>query len=174
MLGVVLSGLTFILTFGQVKIDLKKTLGDVLDARKKDPTALATGAIAGRVEGQVELSNLEVNNATVKNVNNNTGGFVGYIVGKTQYDGLSNALGELVDLLTNILNVIPGLGLGDLITILLGNAIPLENVNSDRLYQCQNYELYCKWIKLFLQHPIKNMPVDSSVCKKAPLLRIVL
>lgn len=128
LLGGVLSGLTFILTFGQVKIDLGKTLGDVLDARKKDPTALATGAIAGRVEGQVELSNLEVNSATVKNVNNNTGGFVGYIVGKTQYDGLSNALGGLVKLLTNILNVIPGLGLGDLITILLGNAIPLEKL----------------------------------------------
>lgn len=125
LLGGVLSGLTFILTFGQVKIDLKKTLGDVLDARKKDPTALATGAIAGRVEGQVELSNLEVNNANVKNVNNNTGGFVGYVVGKTEYDGLSNALGGLVKLLTNILNVIPGLGLGDLIKILLGNAIPL-------------------------------------------------
>ena len=128
LLGGVLSGLTFILTFGQVKIDLKKTLGDVLDARKKDPTALATGAIAGRVEGQVELSNLEVNNAVVENVNNNTGGFVGYIVGKTQYDGLSNALGGLVKLLTNILNVIPGLGLGDLITILLGNAIPLKKL----------------------------------------------
>ena len=128
LLGGVLSGLTFILTFGQVKIDLGKTLGDVLDARKKDPTALATGAIAGRVEGQVELSNLEVNNANVENVNNNTGGFVGYIVGKTQYDGLSNALGGLVKLLTNILNVIPGLGLGDLITILLGNAIPLEKL----------------------------------------------
>ena len=128
LLGGVLSGLTFILTFGQVKIDLGKTLGDVLDARKKDPTALATGAIAGRVEGQVELSNLEVNNANVNNVNNNTGGFVGYAVGKTQYDGLSNALGGLVELLTNILNVIPGLGLGDLITILLGNAIPLEKL----------------------------------------------
>ena len=63
--------------------------------------------------------------ATVKNVNNNTGGFVGYTVGVTQYDGLSHALGDLVKLLTNILNVIPGLGLGDLITILLGNAIPL-------------------------------------------------
>lgn len=31
----------------------------------------------------------------------------------------------MVKLLTNILNVIPGLGLGDLIKILLGNAIPL-------------------------------------------------
>lgn len=100
-------------------------MGDVLDARKKDQTALATGAIAGRVEGQVEFSGIEVAGATVKNVNNNTGGFVGYTVGVTQYDGLSHALGDLVKLLTNILNVIPGLGLGDLITILLGNAIPL-------------------------------------------------
>ena len=128
LLGGVLSGLTFILTFGQVKIDLGKTLGDVLDARKKDPTALATGAIAGRVEGHVEISNIEVNNADVKNVNNNTGGFVGYAVGKTQYDGLSKALGGLVKLLTNILNLIPGLGLGDLITILLGNAIPVSKL----------------------------------------------
>ena len=127
-MGGLLSGLTFILTFGQVKIDLGKTLGDVLDARKKDPTALSTGAIAGRVEGQVEFSNIEVNNADVKNVNGYTGGFVGYAVGSTQYDGLSNALGDLVKLLTNILNVIPGLGLGDLIKILLGNAIPLDKL----------------------------------------------
>ncbi len=128
LLGGLLSGLTFILTFGQVKIDLGKTLGDVLDARKKDPTALSTGAIAGRVEGQVEFSNIEVNNANVKNVNGYTGGFVGYAVGSTQYDGLSHVLGDLVKLLTNILNVIPGLGLGDLIKILLGNAVPLEKL----------------------------------------------
>ena len=128
LLGGLLSGLTFILTFGQVKVDLGKTLGDVLNARKKDPTALATGAIAGRVEGQVEFSGIEVIDATVRNVNNNTGGFVGYTVGVTQYDGLSKALGKIVELLTNILNVIPGLGLGDLITILLGNAIPLEKL----------------------------------------------
>lgn len=128
LLGGLLSGLTFILTFGQVKIDLGKTLGDVLDARKNDPTALATGAIAGRVEGQVEFSDIEVIDATVRNVNKNTGGFVGYTVGVTQYDGLSKALGKIVELLTNILNVIPGLGLGDLITILLGNAIPLEKL----------------------------------------------
>lgn len=128
LLGGLLSGLTFILTFGQVKVDLGKTLGDVLNARKKDPTALATGAIAGRVEGQVEFSGIEVIDATVRNVNKNTGGFVGYTVGVTQYDGLSKALGKIVELLTNILNVIPGLGLGDLITILLGNAIPLEKL----------------------------------------------
>lgn len=128
LLGGLLSDLTFIMTFGQVKVDLGKTLGDVLNARKKDPTALATGAIAGRVEGQVEFSGIEVIDATVRNVNKNTGGFVGYTVGVTQYDGLSKALGKIVELLTNILNVIPGLGLGDLITILLGNAIPLEKL----------------------------------------------
>lgn len=128
LLGGLLSGLTFILTFGQVKIDLGKTLGDVLDARKNDPTALATGAIAGRVEGQVAFSGIEVVDAAIQNVNNNTGGFVGYTVGVTQYDGLSKALGKIVELLTNILNVIPGLGLGDLITILLGNAIPLKKL----------------------------------------------
>lgn len=128
LLGGLLSGLTFILTFGQVKIDLNKTLRDVLDARKKDPTALSTGVIAGRVEGEVELSNIEINKATVNNINNYTGGFIGYATGTTQYDGLSNALGGLVKLLSNILNVIPGLGLGDLITILLGNAIPLDKL----------------------------------------------
>lgn len=128
LLGGLLSGLTFILTFGQVKVDLGKTLGDVLNARKKDQTALATGAIAGRVEGQVEFSGIEVVDAAIQNVNNNTGGFVGYTVGVTQYDGLSKALGKIVELLTNILNVIPGLGLGDLITILLGNAIPLDSL----------------------------------------------
>ena len=128
LLGGVLSGLTYILTFGQVKVDLGKTLGDVLDARKKDPTALATGTLAGRIAGEVELSDIEVVNADVKNINGYTGGIVGYAAGVTQYDGLSNALGGIVDLLSNILNVIPGLGLGDLITILLGNAIPLESL----------------------------------------------
>ena len=128
LLGGVLSGLTYILTFGQVKVDLGKTLGDVLDARKSDPTALATGTLVGRIAGEVEFSDIEVVNADVKNINGYTGGFVGYAAGVTQYDGLSKALGGIVDLLSNILNVIPGLGLGDLITILLGNAIPLESL----------------------------------------------
>lgn len=128
VLGGVLSGVTWLLTFGQVKVDLGKTLGDVLDARKKDPTALATGSLAGRIEGEVELSDIQEDGVKVINVNNNTGGLVGYTTGITQYSGLSNALGDLVKLLTNILNVIPGLGLGDLITILLGNAIPVDKL----------------------------------------------
>lgn len=128
VLGSLLDGLLWLGSFGSVDAGLRKTLTDVLDARKKDPTALATGAIVGRVDGNVEISNIEVESANVKNINKYTGGFVGYMSGKTQYDGLSKALGNTAKVLAGILNVIPGLGLGDLITILLGNAIPLENL----------------------------------------------
>lgn len=128
LLGGVVDLLAWLLTFGSVDAGLRKTLTDVLDARKKDATALATGVIAGRVEGNVEISNIEIENGNVKNLNDYTGGFIGYMSGKTQYDGLSKALGGTAKLLANILNVIPGLGLGDLITILLGNAIPLKDL----------------------------------------------
>ena len=128
VLGGLLDALLWILSFGNLEAGLRDTLTNVLNARKKDPTALATGAIAGRVEGQVELSDIEVVNVNVKNVNHNTGGFVGYVVGTTQYDGLSKALGGTAKILSKILNVIPGLGLGDLITILLGNVIKLDNL----------------------------------------------
>lgn len=128
LVGGLVDALLWILTFGSVEAGLSKTLKDVLDARKKDPTALATGTIAGRIDGEVELSNIEINSTTVSNINNYTGGFVGYVSGKTQYDGLSKALGGTAKILANILNVIPGLGLGDLITILLGNAIPLDKL----------------------------------------------
>lgn len=128
VLGGLLDTLLWILSFGNLEAGLRDTLTKVLDARKKDPTALATGAIAGRVEGQVELSDIEVVNVNVKNVNHNTGGFVGYVVGTTQYDGLSNALGGTAKILSKILNAIPGLGLGDLITILLGNVIKLDKL----------------------------------------------
>ena len=128
LVGGLVDALLWVLTFGSVEAGLSKTLKDVLDARKKDPTALATGTIAGRVDGDVEISNIEINNANVNNINNYTGGFVGYVSGKAQYDGLSKALGGTAKILANILNVIPGLGLGDLITILLGNAIPVDKL----------------------------------------------
>ena len=128
VLGGLVDTLLWILSFGNLEAGLRDTLTKVLDARKKDPTALATGAIAGRVESQVELSDIEVVNVNVKNVNHNTGGFVGYVVGTTQYDGLSNALGGTAKILSKILNVIPGLGLGDLITILLGKVIELDHL----------------------------------------------
>lgn len=124
VLGSVVDLLAWLLTFGSVDAGLRKTLTDVLDARKKDPTALATGAFAGRIIGNTVVSNCELaGNVSVTSPNNYTAGFVGYIEGKTQYDGLSKALGGVATLLANILNVIPGLGLGDLITILLGGVI---------------------------------------------------
>lgn len=129
LLGGVLDLLTWLLTFGSVDAGLRKTLTDVLDARKKDPTALATGSLVGRVVGNVEISGCEMKGSvSVKSSNNYTGGFVGYTTGKTQYEGLSNALGATTKLLAGLLNLIPGLGLGDLITILLGNAIPLSKL----------------------------------------------
>lgn len=129
LLGSVVDLLEWLLTFGSVDAGLRKTLTDVLDARKNDPTALATGAIAGRVVGNVEISDCELmGDVIVQSPNNDTGGFIGYVTGKTEYEGLSKALGGITKLLANILNVIPGLGLGDLITILLGKAIPLEKL----------------------------------------------
>lgn len=129
LLGGVVDLLTWLLTFGSVDAGLRKTLTDVLNARKKDPTALATGSLAGRVVGNVEISGCEMkDNVSVKSPNNYTGGFVGYTTGKTEYEGLSNALGGITKLLADLLNLIPGLGLGDLITILLNNAIPLSKL----------------------------------------------
>lgn len=129
VLGSVVDLLAWLLTFGSVDAGLRKTLTDVLDARKKDPTALATGAFAGRIIGNTVVSNCELaGNVSVTSPNNYTAGFVGYIEGKTQYDGLSKALGGVAKLLANILNVIPGLGLGDLITILLGGAIDVSKL----------------------------------------------
>lgn len=129
LLGGVVDLLTWLLTFGSVDAGLRKTLTDVLNARKKDPTALATGSLAGRVVGNVEISGCEMKgNVLVKSPNNYTGGFVGYTTGKTEYEGLSNALGGITKLLAGLLNLIPGLGLGDLIIILLNNAIPLSKL----------------------------------------------
>lgn len=128
-MGALLDGLTWLLTFGSVNAGLKETLSNVLNARKDDPSALATGALAGRVIGQVEISGCELTGTvSVYSQNDDTGGLVGYVSGKTQYDGLSKALGGTATVLANILNVIPGLGLGDLITILLGNAIPVDKL----------------------------------------------
>ncbi len=42
-----------------------------------------------------------------------------------KYDGLSGVLGGVVKVLSTLLNILPGVGLGDLITILLENDISL-------------------------------------------------
>lgn len=117
------------LSFGQVKLNLRDTLSALLNARAEDPTIYATGAFAGRVVGDVEIKDCDVTGTVkVSNINSRTGGFTGYTEGSTQYSGLSKVLGTTVEALSSLLNVIPGLGLGDLITILLKNALPVGDL----------------------------------------------
>lgn len=116
-----------IITFGQLGdqdilkgISLKELLTGLLNVRKDAPDNCATGGFAGRIIGKVEVTGCHVEGLTISNAGDMTGGFVGSVEGVTEYDGLSDTLGGLVNGLTEILNIIPGLGLGDLITVLVG------------------------------------------------------
>lgn len=120
-LEVLVNGLLFVLTAG--KLTFTGLLTNLLNVRAADPSALATGAFAGRIVGDVEVSGCEVYEAKVSSVAQMNGGFVGYAQGETSYGIVSNVLDTIVELLTNLLNIIPGLGLGDLITLLLDSNI---------------------------------------------------
>lgn len=116
--------------------DLPKLVSNLLHIRAADPTSLATGAFVGRVVGPVEISGCEVSDVSVKSINAYTGGFVGYVQGETLYDGISGLADGLVKLLAGLLNVIPGVGLDDVITLLLdsnvikaGQLIPIDYMN---------------------------------------------
>ena len=119
--GLLLKGLIFLLSFGQVEPDLETMLGNLLNARTQDPTIFATGAFAGRIYGDVLVEDCLVSGTvSVSNVNDRTGGFVGYTEGAARYSALSGILGGLANGLASLLNLVPAVGLGDLITILLG------------------------------------------------------
>lgn len=104
---------------------------------EKDPKSFSTGAFAGVVKGNVQILDCHVEGLSgVSNANSWTGGFVGYISGITKYEALSGVLKGVTDALSTLLNLIPVLGLGDLITTLLnggvlsvGNLIPIGYVN---------------------------------------------
>ena len=129
LLGGVVDLVVGLITFGNVKLNLKDTLSALLNARATDPTIYSTGAFAGRLVGDVVVENCDVTGkVSVSNINGRTGGFVGYTEGVTQYDGLSKTLNVTVDVLSKLLNVIPGLGLGDLITILLKNGLDVGSL----------------------------------------------
>lgn len=108
---------------------LKPLLGN-LSGLKPDPQSLATGGFAGVVKGNIQIENCHVENLHgVSNANDRTGGFAGYISGMTHYDLLSQGLGTLVKTLTDILNLIPLLGVGDLLTVLLkGGLISVDKL----------------------------------------------
>ena len=118
-----LAPLLKLLGLGSVTDLLHTLLTGVLDIRKADPSTFATGAFAGRVVGKVTVSDCDVSDVRVSNVASMTGGFVGVVQGETQYGAVSNLAGGLVTVLEKILNVIPGLGLGDLIKLLLDGGI---------------------------------------------------
>ena len=104
-------------------------LGDVLDSLLNtddyDITAAATGTFAGRVYGNVEITNCSVTNAQSVSSNwNTTGGFVGSAQGKVLYDELFATLDEtLVWFLEKLLDVIPLIDLGTLIEVLLDGGL---------------------------------------------------
>ena len=141
-----LSGVSVLTTTNSIKKDFS-LLGVVLtgvlkvlglsSGLEKDPKSFSTGAFAGVVKGNVQILDCHVEGLSgVSNANSWTGGFVGYISGITKYEALSGVLKGVTDALSTLLNLIPVLGLGDLITTLLnggvlsvGNLIPIGYVN---------------------------------------------
>lgn len=99
---------------------LEKLLTVLLDYKAEAPDTFATGAFAGRIIGDVEISGCDVEEGTVSNIGNMTGGFAGHIEGFTEYRTLEG-LSKTVGLLESVLNAIPGLGLGEVVQLLLEN-----------------------------------------------------
>ena len=141
-----LSGVSVSTTTNSIKKDFSllgllftgvlKVLG-LSSGLENDPKSFSTGAFAGVVKGNVQILDCHVEGLSgVSNANSWTGGFIGYISGITKYEGLSGVLKGVTDALSTLLNLIPVLGLGDLITTLLnggvlsvGNLIPIGYVN---------------------------------------------
>lgn len=127
LVGGLLEGLGALLPIiGDLK--LGDVIKDLLTLKQKSPDLFATGSFAGRIVGDVHVENCVVNNASVASARGISGGFVGFTEGVEKYDGLSGLLGTVVKVLSTLLNIVPGVGLGDLITILLQNDVPLGNL----------------------------------------------
>ena len=116
-----LSGVSVSTTTNSIKKDFS-LLGVVLtrvlkilglsSGLEKDPKSFSTGAFAGVVKGNVQISDCHVEGLSgVSNANSWTGGFIGYISGITKYEALSGVLKAVTDAL---------------IAILLNNAISLQ------------------------------------------------
>ena len=124
LLGGVIDGIGALLPIiGNLK--LGKVINDLLTLKQKSPDLFATGSFAGRIVGDVHVENCKVDNASVTSAKGISGGFVGYTEGVEIYEGLSGLLGVVVKVLSTLLNILPGVGLGDLITVLLENDVPL-------------------------------------------------
>lgn len=126
ILGGILDILDQILLPGDLRLD--KVIHDLLTLKKDSPDLFATGSFAGRIVGHVRIENCTVDQASVSSAKGISGGFVGFTEGMETYDGLSGILGNVVKILSTLLNIVPGVGLGDLITVLLQNDVPLGNL----------------------------------------------
>lgn len=103
-------------------IDSVSDLADMLlNGMDANPSMFAAGSFAGSVAGQVEITNCSVENAKVQNAADRTGGFIGDIQGKTLYT--LQEVGQLVKVLAGILNMLPFLGLGNVVDVLLNGGI---------------------------------------------------
>ena len=120
LLGIVTGILEFL--FGWL---LGGDLGDLSDMLLKgvdsDPAMFAAGSFAGSITGDVEITKCSVEDAKVVNTADCTGGFVGNIQGKTLYT--LTEIGDLLEVIAGILKLIPFLGLGNLVDVLINGGI---------------------------------------------------
>lgn len=135
LLGGLLNGLDTLLP--GVNLKLGDVIRDLLTLKMASPDIFATGSFAGRIVGKVKIENCHVTQASVASVKGYSGGFVGYTEGVEEYDGLSDVLGITTKVLAAVLNIVPGVGLGDLITILLRNDIPLGKLMPTKYHKVQ-------------------------------------
>ena len=123
LIGGLLEGL-----LAPLNIHLGNVIKALLTLKQTRADMFATGAFAGRITGHVIVENCAVEEASVESAMGMSGGFVGYTRGDEEYEFLSDTLKGLVKLLSAILNIIPGVGIGDLITILLENDVALGDL----------------------------------------------
>ena len=104
---------------------LGDALQSLLNTDEYDPTVAATGAFAGRIYGDVEVSNCSV--ANLQNIGsdyNVLGGFAGSMQGMTEYQDLFGTLNDtVIFFVESLLNTIPLLDLGTLIKLLIDGGL---------------------------------------------------
>ena len=147
--GIVEFLLKFLSHVAGVLPGLGDALQSLLNTDEYDPTVAATGAFAGRIYGDVEVSNCSV--ANLQNIGsdyNVLGGFAGSMQGMTEYRDLFGKLDSAVlGFLEEVLNSIPLLDLGTLIKLLLDGG--LLDLGKNKVVICDFYVINYKFYTRF-------------------------
>ena len=98
-------------------------LNALISGSSTDMSNLATGCFAGKIFGDVEIINCKVINGNVDSAAGMSGGFAGTVEGLVEYDIASNLLDGIVTVLSSVLDLIPFLGLGNLVDNLLNGGV---------------------------------------------------